>query len=201
MPPIFNSGTVSEPIHQALQILNFFNLEEVVNSLNMTSQMQFLLDRNDKIAIGSSKIFYLDPYTLRNFEDSHNYCTNLNMTMALPTNKSENKLMAKLMRKWNSYIKTPKFDSIETWLAVGFSDKQLRGEFIRVVFASLNYKFQSTIVLTNTILIGKKPAPDTNAMFFHWQEIERIHIKLHLISKIGRGTSLIIGKIWNQMLL
>ena len=138
MPPIFNSGTVSEPIHQALQILNFFNLEEVVNSLNMTSQMQFLLDRNDKIAIGSSKIFYLDPYTLRNFEDSYKYCTNLNMTMALPTNKSENKLMAKLMRKWNSYIKTPKFDSIETWLAIGFSDKQLRGKFIRVFFQSLN---------------------------------------------------------------
>lgn len=167
MPPIFNSGTVSEPIHQALQILNFFNLEEVVNSLNMTSQMQFLLDRNDKIAIGSSKIFYLDPYTLRNFEDSHKYCTNLNMTLALPTDKSENKLMAKLMRKWNSYIKTPKFDSIETWLAVGFSDKQLRGKRIRIVFASLNHKLQSTTVLTNTIPIGKKPAPGTNAMYFH----------------------------------
>ena len=80
MPPIFNSGT-EKPIHPALQILNFFNLEEVVNSLNITSPMQFLLDRNDKIAIGSSKIFYLDPYTLRNFQDSQKYCTNLNMTI------------------------------------------------------------------------------------------------------------------------
>ena len=200
MPPIFNSGTELKPIYPALQILNFFNLEEVVNSLNMTSPMQFLLDRNDKIAIGSSKIFYLDPYTLRNFEDSQKYCTNLNMTIALPTDKSENKLMAKLMRKWNSYIKTPKFNTIETWLAVGFSEKQLTGELIRVAFESNNYKLQSTTVLKNIIPIDKKPAPGTNAMYFHWQEISRINIKLHLTSNIGSETSLIIGEIWNQML-
>ena len=95
--------------------------------------MQFLLEKNDKIAIGRSKIFYLDPYTLRNYEDSYTYCTNLNMTVALPTDESENDLMARLMRKWNSYIRTSKFNSIETWLAAGLSNQRKIGKFHDVV--------------------------------------------------------------------
>ena len=129
MPPIFHSGNEFQPaLDPTMQVLNFFNLEDMIKSLNMTSQMRFLLEHNDKIAIGRSKIFYLNPYTLRNYEDSNAYCNDLNMTVALPTNESENDLMAKLMRKWNSYIRTPKFNSIETWLAAGLSNKRKIGK-------------------------------------------------------------------------
>ena len=134
MPPIFYSGNEFQPaLDPAMQVLNFFNLDDMINSFNMTSQMRFLLEHNDKIAIGRSKIFYLDPYTLRNYEDSYNYCNNLNMTVALPTDGSENDLMARLMRKWNSYIRTQKFNSIETWLAAGLSNKRKIGKLNALV--------------------------------------------------------------------
>ena len=56
-------------------------LAGIENSINLTSvdpPMRYLLDHNDKIAISNAKIFYLDPYQLRTFDDAFNYCQDRN---------------------------------------------------------------------------------------------------------------------------
>ena len=120
MPPISNSNS------PFLQVLNLLNLDEVINLSKIQTPMKFLLARNDKIAIGDSKIFFLDPFTLRNYEDTDRYCKNLNMTVALPINEAENDLIAKLMRKWNKTVKSSKFEWIEAWLALGLTKYRQR---------------------------------------------------------------------------
>ena len=115
MPPISNSNS------PFLQVLNLLNLDEVIDLSNIQTPMKFLLARNDKIAIGESKIFYLDPFTLRNYEDTERYCKSLDMTVALPRNEADNDLIAKLMRKWNNTVQSPKFEWIEAWLGLGLT--------------------------------------------------------------------------------
>ena len=122
MPPISHSET------PFLQVLNLLNMDKVIDLSDISPTMQFLLDRHDKIAIDNSMIFFLDPYTLRNYDDSVKYCESLNMNIALPRNKLQNDLIAKLMRKWNRMITTPKFDSIEAWIDVGLSDPERIGK-------------------------------------------------------------------------
>ena len=123
MSPISNSQLPS------LQILNLLNLDEVINISNIDPTMKFLLARHDKIAVGDSKIFFLDPYTLRNYEDTESYCESLNMTVALPKGKSENDLIAMLLRKWDNNIRSKKFNWIEAWLAIGLTrEKFPKGE-------------------------------------------------------------------------
>ena len=123
MPPITHSES------PFLQILNLLNMDKVINLTDINPTMRFLLDRHDKIAIDDSMIFYLDPYNIRTYADSVEYCNDLNMSVALPRSRSQNDLIAKLMLKWNTKIDTRKFDSIEPWIAVGLTEPKAIGEF------------------------------------------------------------------------
>lgn len=118
-------------ITSILYILNFLNLDEVFDLSNINPTIKFLIERHDKTAITDSKIFYLDPFTLRTYEDTDAYCHSLNMTVALPTNQAENDLIAQMMRGWNTNIRrnfrSAKFDWIEAWLAVGLGEEQRKG--------------------------------------------------------------------------
>ena len=61
-------------------------LAGIENSINLTlvdPPMRYLLDHNDKIAISNAKIFYLDPYQLRTFDDAFNYCQDRNQVHSL----------------------------------------------------------------------------------------------------------------------
>ena len=56
-------------------------LAGIENSINLTSvdpPMRYLLDHNDKIAISNGKIFYLDPFELRTFDDAYSHCQDRN---------------------------------------------------------------------------------------------------------------------------
>ena len=44
------------------------------------------------------------------------------MTMALPTSKSQNKLLYKLMSQWNDRVQSPKFSSINAWIRIHISE-------------------------------------------------------------------------------
>ena len=125
MPPISNLESNSQTF---LQVLNHLNLDKVINLTDINPTMQFLLDRHDKIAIDNSMIFFLDPFSLRNYNDSVEYCNDHNMTVALPRNKSQNDLIAKLMLRWNSKLDTHKFGPIEPWIAVSLSEPRAVGE-------------------------------------------------------------------------
>ena len=46
----------------------------------------------------------------------------LNMTMALPTSKSQNDLLLKLMKHWNGRVHSPKFNTINAWIRAYIHD-------------------------------------------------------------------------------